>query len=605
MARGSTATYQQQGTTVEEQQRQQEAEAAQVTPEQIAARQAQAQQQANAYGNGSITLGTYAGQDPSLLGQSQMRRDQTGAERTADQRANFFYGGTATGAADAQGTMRGNMAPYTGAFGDLGATYGTTGQSMAGRSAPIYQPGLADARAGGDFSRMASQQLYANAMQGPGPSQAQAQLDASTGQAMRQQLALAGSGRGAGGGAAAFRQAGMNQAQIQGSANAQAAAIRAQEENAWRGQQAGMIAQAGGLAQSQQQQDLAAAGYYTGANQQQTQLNDAAGQGYGQLALGATTAGAQTQMGIEQGAHNINTSAMSGNMGYEGLLNQKYGIDKGIGVQNAQMAAQQEAAWASAIGTGVATTLPLALALSDVRAKEDVGRVSGGMRDMLANVAPSQWFQGSSGMESGIPGMVPQGYEQQQAAAAQAQQAAMMGQAGQLGGQMGRAFALSDERAKTDASRDMPAQFAAELAGLRPNVGKKQPTPEERAFADPGDVDMDRLMARLQRTLPDRSGGAQALQAVEQTEPWSYRYKDPARHGEGTHYGPMAQELAQTPVGRSAVMRQPDGRLAVDTGRLSLINTAALAAKQQEDDRENSAVRRELASLRAAVGRGR
>jgi hypothetical protein len=600
MARGSTATYQQQGTTIEEQQQQAQAAAATVTPEQIAARQATAQQQANAYGNGSITLGSYAGADASLLGQSQMRRDQTGAERTADQRANFFYGGTATGAADAQATMRGNMSPYTNNFGQLGTYFGTTGQSMAGRSAPIYQPGLADARAGGDFSRMASQQLYANAMQGPGPSQAQAQLDASTGQAMRQQLALAGSGRGAGGGAAAFRQAGMNQAQIQGSANAQAAAIRAQEENAWRGQQAGMIAQAGGLAQSQQQQDLAAAGYYTGANQQQYQLNDAAGLGYGQLALGANTAGAQTQMGVEQGAHNINTAALSGNSGYEGLLNQKYGIDKGIGVQNAQMDAQKDAAMWGTIGTGVTMA---ALAMSDMRAKEGAVPVSGGMRDMLASVGPSpQWVQGSNGMEAGIPSMVPQGYDE----AHRQQAAARMQQYGQLGGQLGAGFAtMSDERAKTGASRDMPAQFAAELAGLRPNVGKKQPTPEERAFSDPGDVDMDRLLARLNRTLPDRSGGAQALQAVEQTEPWSYRYKDPARHGEGTHYGPMAQELAQTPVGRSAVMRQPDGRLAVDTGRLSLINTAALAAKQQEDDRENSAIRRELAGLRAAVGRSR
>jgi hypothetical protein len=59
----------------------------------------------------------------------------------------------------------------------------------------------------------------------------------------------------------------------------------------------------------------------------------------------------------------------------------------------------------------------------------------------------------------------------------------------------------------------------------------------------------------------------------------------------------MAQELAKTPVGRSTLTQSPDGRLAVDTGRLALVNTAALAAKQKEDD----ALRRELEQIKARL----
>jgi hypothetical protein len=38
----------------------------------------------------------------------------------------------------------------------------------------------------------------------------------------------------------------------------------------------------------------------------------------------------------------------------------------------------------------------------------------------------------------------------------------------------------------------------------------------------------------------------------------------------------MAQDLERTPAGRSVVMPQPDGTKMVDTGRLSMQNTAAI-----------------------------
>lgn len=60
---------------------------------------------------------------------------------------------------------------------------------------------------------------------------------------------------------------------------------------------------------------------------------------------------------------------------------------------------------------------------------------------------------------------------------------------------------------------------------------------------------------------------------------YSYQYKNPV-YGDNipgkTFYGPMAQELEKSAIGKSAVLNTPQGKM-VDTGRLTLINTSALA----------------------------
>lgn len=65
---------------------------------------------------------------------------------------------------------------------------------------------------------------------------------------------------------------------------------------------------------------------------------------------------------------------------------------------------------------------------------------------------------------------------------------------------------------------------------------------------------------------------------------WQYEYKEPEKDGQGTFFGPMAQELEKTPVGASAVVQTPRGKM-VDTARLSLINTGALSVLNQTQDR--------------------
>lgn len=74
---------------------------------------------------------------------------------------------------------------------------------------------------------------------------------------------------------------------------------------------------------------------------------------------------------------------------------------------------------------------------------------------------------------------------------------------------------------------------------------------------------------------------------------YSYEYKDPAAHGQGRFYGPMAQDLEQTPAGASTVKRSPDGTKMVDTSRLALVNTSAISEQQ----RKLEAMQRQLAAL--------
>lgn len=55
-----------------------------------------------------------------------------------------------------------------------------------------------------------------------------------------------------------------------------------------------------------------------------------------------------------------------------------------------------------------------------------------------------------------------------------------------------------------------------------------------------------------------------------------YEYKDKA-HGEGRFVSPMAQELAKSELGRSALIKRPDGYLAIDYARAGGISLAAQA----------------------------
>lgn len=88
-------------------------------------------------------------------------------------------------------------------------------------------------------------------------------------------------------------------------------------------------------------------------------------------------------------------------------------------------------------------------------------------------------------------------------------------------------------------------------------------------------------------TMPDvRSPDTEALDAVAASPGSSYQYIDPGAEGAkpGTQYGPMAQDLASTPAGRTAVTKMPDGQLGIDKDRLQLLDHSAVAAQQRQLD---------------------
>jgi hypothetical protein len=67
---------------------------------------------------------------------------------------------------------------------------------------------------------------------------------------------------------------------------------------------------------------------------------------------------------------------------------------------------------------------------------------------------------------------------------------------------------------------------------------------------------------------------------------YRYRYKPGVGEDPGVeHAGPMAQDLERGPFGKALVKPGPDGFKRVDTGRLSLVNHAALASMRSELDR--------------------
>jgi hypothetical protein len=84
---------------------------------------------------------------------------------------------------------------------------------------------------------------------------------------------------------------------------------------------------------------------------------------------------------------------------------------------------------------------------------------------------------------------------------------------------------------------------------------------------------------------------------LREAKGYSYEYKDPDAPGaaHGRQVGPMAQDLQKTSA-RDAVVKGRDGKLGVDTGRLSLRNTAAISQQQRDLD--------ELRAMIAELGAG-
>ncbi len=514
---------------------------------------------------GDYQMGSRAttAKDRGLFGESAMRADQTGLERLMEQRSDYFYGGYDGGADDAIAGSRERIGKYTNALGGYGSEFMTEAGAAQGRQATGLETGMTGVYGTADM-------LNAYAQQGPGASVAQYQHEgnvaqmlgehqanaaalqgqhtAQTNAGLRQQMMMAGSGRGAGGGAQAFRQAGMNQATMQGAANAQATSLQAQSD----AQLAGLMGQANaqtGMLTAQQEQDWrqaqiaamqGAGGLYGAGGQislEQAKQNDAYQLGMGGLASQAQRDAGMMQLGGENLSHSINMGALQGSMGYEELLNSAYGIDKGIGVQQQGINQQQEAADKQFYGTLLAS-------VSDIRAKKNIEPAGDEVTDTLRRLGVSQG-------------------EAQSAAGSRSQQVAS------------RVPNLA-EQFSLETGLGTPIEFDASSGIYREGDPLRSRGRTAGAYhpqaADPF----------AQRNIPDADIDPRTAEFdARGTTSSQFEYKDPQRHGEGSYVGPMAQELEHVP---GVVKETPDGTKQIDPARLSLFNTSGLGEVQRETD---------------------
>lgn len=92
--------------------------------------------------------------------------------------------------------------------------------------------------------------------------------------------------------------------------------------------------------------------------------------------------------------------------------------------------------------------------------------------------------------------------------------------------------------------------------------------------------------ARAGSMVTPRQPDTAALDAVAASPGYGYQYIDPGAPGaaSGQQYGPMAQDLASTPAGSTAVVEGKDGKLGIDPARLTTLNTSAISAQQRQLD---------------------
>lgn len=258
---------------------------------------------------------------------------------------------------------------YGSAAADLGNSYGAAATGARQRGAPptTYDASLGQVQKsnqqGGASQYGLAQQLQGFAAQPQGPSAAQAQLQQGTDAALAASVAAARSGTGFGESANALEAAGGQAASTIGNAGAQAAQLRAQEDQAHRAQQlaalgaSGQALEAGRAGDLGLAQQLAQQGQFgTQTALQQTGLNDQLASNLYGNQLQAWQLGLQGQQFGQQSAENALAyqqqeqqqqlaaaqAQQQGTMGYEGDLNTLYQTDMQHNIESRKLDQQRD-----------------------------------------------------------------------------------------------------------------------------------------------------------------------------------------------------------------------------------------------------------------------
>jgi len=441
----------------------------------------------------------------------------------------------------------------------------------------------------------ANGQLQQFANQAEGPSAAQGVLQQATDQAVSQQNAMARTQRGGGG--AALRNAAFNNVGLQQNASAQASQLRAQEAAAHRQQQ---LAALGAV-----QQGAGMQANYTG------QLRGA-DQGFAQAQAGQANYDAQQgnaynqyQQGMEfqLGANNLNANMQQGqqndsySLGLVGASQGFSGMSDNLASNQSQMGVQYEQAKAAGAGIG-SNNFNAGQQIAQQDTAMMLGAVSGGAGAIGQMNQPAAQGYGTTSDIRAKKNIRPAevaralgGQTPEEAWAAYDRRAA-----GQHGTPAEQLADVRDWRARQDIDQGT-AEFAPRARSSR-ELGRERPSLETmRALAGSRQApvsyafDADEPAPKVDyefgpnEEAPERVsyafGAGDEVADLRGAQPYEYEYKDPARHGEGSYVGPMAQDLEHLP---GVVERGPDGTKAINTPRLTLGLTGAVSEQQRRMD---------------------
>jgi hypothetical protein len=414
------------------------------------------------------------------------------------------------------------------------------------RSTPelsLHQSGIDEGRQG-----RALDQLRAFYEQGPGPSLAEAQLEAESQRIASRNLSLARSGRGSGVSAASMRQALDANVDVLGDTNRNAAMLRAQEADAWRGRQ------------------------LQGMGLEQNTL---------QSMRGATLAEQQAFVDSQIAGMGLNDQAAA-NMRGMMLDSIRAGNDAAVNFSGAANTARGTGFNYGATMSGTGNTFESGMAGTGNTFETNATAGSNNQAETAERADQQHRGAGMGALETELnAGIAKEGLKAGVATNAQNANERFGGSmASSTASVIGDAAAASDRATKEDLARTK-GELSTALGELRRLGGAEYPVLQQ-----PDTAALDRA-----QSAADALGDAPAF---------TYQYTPTAQRRLGSaappgrRAGPMADDLKRGPL-RDLVFEGPGGTDMVDTKGLTMATAGAVGEQQREIETQQ----RELDELKA------
>lgn len=328
-----------------------------------------------------------------------------------------------------------------------------------------------------------------------------------------------------------------------------------------------------------------------------------------QLAQAAAAGGGPGGVAASLRAQNANATA-------QGSLQRDLGVQRaeeqaaarqmlGGAMNDARAAEIQAAGMYTGLGTNMAQANQAAQ-LQTMSLDDSMRQFYYGQQNQLA-LGQNQAGQAYAGNNVGYLGALESADASRYGTREQADQARFGGSIGMVGAAAGAMAMMSDERAKTNitpASEGLSDAFRAMADRGKSEGASAQPWQAALGTLAAGfggfgaemtggpNVAGDMLKKKFgsdttsdvrAKTAVGETRGALA-DAFRELPAYTYRYREPEKHGYGPQAGIMAQDLERNPLTASAVETGPDGMKRVDGGKLATMTAAEVANMRRELD---------------------